>query len=303
MFAQFPHAADKTDIMSAIEAMRFQEDAAYHCTDYLSNNDNDNNDKTRVNQDCRRKMIEWCYQVVDYCKFNRETVSIAISLLDRYLDSPAGQEVLGNRKVFQLVSMTCLYTAVKVHEPEAMEPKTIAGLSRGAYTEEQVTKAELQILMGVKWRVNPPTAMAFVQHYLSLLFSTLTTLSAKDKVALLNVARFQTELAVYDYTLSSVQASRVALAAVANAMHSVGLSVETQEAFLCGLARLLRIREDAHDVQMKLYEAVQSASVTLLPRNSIAESLVEEETVEYPSQKSARTAANVSPRCVASTER
>ena len=292
MIAQIPHAADLNDVMSAVEAMRVQEEAGYQCVDYLSQVPAETS-TLPVNEECRRKMTEWCYQVVDYCKFSRETVAIAMSLIDRYLCSKNGQEALVNRKLFQLASMTSLYTAVKVHEPEAMEPKTIAGLSRGAYTEEQVTKMELDLLAAVGWKLNPP--LAFVQHCLALLPDGCMSMS--DKEAILEVAKFQTELALDDYSLVKVNASTIALAAVGNALSSLNVDMAVQQEFLGALTNLLRIKpqsDELRETQMKLLKAMHSS--TFAPRTQLRKVASTMKMVQAN-----QGAVQSSPRCVTSS--
>merc|ERR1712226_396506 len=88
--------------------------------------------------DSRKKMVAWCFQVVDFCKFQRETVSIAMNLLDRFMMTSQSQVAKTDVKVYQLAAMTALYTAVKIHEPEVMDPKLISNLSRGVYQPEEV---------------------------------------------------------------------------------------------------------------------------------------------------------------------
>mmetsp|Transcript_49328 Transcript_49328/g.148536 ORF Transcript_49328/g.148536 Transcript_49328/m.148536 type:complete len:434 (-) Transcript_49328:5-1306(-) len=121
-----------------------------------------------VDVECRTKMISWCYQVVDHCHMSRETVSIAASYLDRYLLAPSGLEALLDRRTFQLSAMTSLYVALKLFEDVNVEPGVMVGLSRGAYVEEEFVEMELDILMALRWKVHPPTAVGFMGHFLNL---------------------------------------------------------------------------------------------------------------------------------------
>ena len=158
------------EIIDTIKVMRMQEVTVYAvASDYLHQHQPQvdamrgpiNSKGLSVDADCRFKMAEWKRQVVDFCKFQRETVAISMSYLDRFLASPGGVDARHNRKIYQLASMAALYTAIKVNEPEAVDPKTVAGLSRGAHTEEQVEDMERQILFSIDWRLHPPTALAF----------------------------------------------------------------------------------------------------------------------------------------------
>jgi len=172
--------------------------------------------KKCVDVTCRTKMIDWCYTIVDYCKFDRGVVSAAFSLLDRYIATPAGSAVLFDRNRYQLASMTTLYTAVKMTEPEVMGPDIIAGLSRGSYSEEDVTKMEMDMLVALEWRTSSPTAVAFLRNFMVLLPDD--AVDSQTRARVFDLATYQTELAVRDYDLSAgVRPSLVAYAALLNA--------------------------------------------------------------------------------------
>ena len=172
-------------------------------------------------------MCEWCYQVVDFRKFRRETVGIGMSYLDRYLCSPKGKKALGDRKEYQLVAMTCLYIAIKLHEPLEMETSLLADLSRGCYTEMEFANMDQTILESLIWRVNGPTSLGFVQNYLMHLTSTLGHIvHPAVATAVFDYARYQTELAVADHAFVSIRPSvAVGLAAVRNAMEGMDTSL------------------------------------------------------------------------------
>jgi hypothetical protein len=258
------------DIVSTLEAMRLQE-ASYQCRGYLSSNSLMQRLK-RMNAgtgiappadaECRFKMAEWCCQVVDFCKFNRETVAIAMSYLDRYLSTQGVRSpALDDRKVFQLAAMTCLYTAIKIHEPEAMEPRIISQLSRGGYTEEQVTDMELEILNAIQWRMNPPTAFSFIHNLLALLPEG--SMSPSDRDTVYELAKCQTELAIHEYSLVTVDASIVATSSIMNALGTVKCANITEIKMI--LAKVLSIDVESKLVtatQDKLYQFVTNVSST-----------------------------------------
>jgi hypothetical protein len=266
MISSMPHIITAEDAVASIEAMRVQEESGYKTDDYMFQAQPEVHLlkgplQQLVDSECRSKMSEWCFQVIDFCKFSRETVAIAMSYLDRFLATPAGNDAMQDRKVFQLAAMTSLYSAIKIHEPEAMEPKVIASLSRGAYTEDEVTAMELRILSAIEWRMNPPTAMAFVHHFLGLLPQGAMTDSEKEGT--IEIAKFQTELAVNSYEFVGVNASTVAFASLSNALNCCNLDCEVECELLNNIAKVASI--DSHSdemlsVQDKLYNAVQGAS-------------------------------------------
>lgn len=194
--------------------MMHQERSAYETKNYFAPLHSEL--ETDVDSTCRSKMAEWCYRIVDFCKFERESVAIAMSLLDRYLSSGAGREALSDRTAFQLVAMTCLYTAVKVHEPEALTPNVMVRLSQSMYTSKDFEQCEAELLQALKWRVNPPTAMAFVRNFLALIPETM--LDEFDRSAVVESAKYQIEQSVNDSNFLGLTASTIALGALENAM-------------------------------------------------------------------------------------
>jgi len=162
-------------------------------------------------------MIEWCNQVVDHCDFDRESVAIAVSYLDRFLMTKSGVPALHDSNTFQLVAMTCLYTAIKLFESEVIDPKIVSQLSRGTYTEKDVTDMEMVILSALQWRVQPPTAVAFVRHFLAL-----ADLGERAKNLIIEVSGAQIENAITNYDFVGTKPSLVAAASILNTIRLMG---------------------------------------------------------------------------------
>ena len=229
---------DTQEACDRIAVMRRQEEEVYRCSDYLSvehvcmsieaettRQDPPHRFTSRaIDSDCRRKMADWCFQVVDFCKFSRETVDVAIGYLDRYLGTFSMRSSLAHnsRKEFQLVAMTALYLAVKINEPLEMDTELVSELSKGSYSAREVAETESDILNALNWRLSRPTALGFVRHFLSLLPNTIAEGPGVSKT-LLELSRFQTELAVSDYYFVTKNASDVAFAAILNSMEAVAL--------------------------------------------------------------------------------
>eukprot|EP00978_Attheya_sp_CCMP212_P028089 scaffold96005_cov59-Attheya_sp.AAC.1 len=312
---------DADRITSRIETMRIQEETKYRCRDYLElfqeviEHDplsflGPQCPEKPVDQECRVKMVDWCYQVVDFCKFERETVTFAMSFLDRFLLTPRGHAALLDRKEFQLAAMTCLYTAVKLHEPEVMEPRVISLLSRGSYSEESIIAMEASILGALDWRVNTPTSWSFVQHFMSFLPSNVTP---KVRRALLEQSQYQVELAVIEYKYINTNPSSIALAAIHNAMDAIGHEHVDNGMFLQTVAKISGI--DLFSGSMKsvqialLLSFARSAGCSLTVSTCIrmanatsksSWSINSEPDLEQGNSNKLITNSDRSPRCVAS---
>ena len=75
-------------VKERLNVMKSQEDSLYCCSDYFKEQQPRGTDGGgTIDYVCRLKMTQWCYTVIDYIKFRRETVSIAMSYLDRFLCS------------------------------------------------------------------------------------------------------------------------------------------------------------------------------------------------------------------------
>ena len=224
------------DVISCIEAMRSQEAKNYNFARYCflqgsTNTTEQNDDLTNEPTDalCRTKMIDWAYTVVDSCDFSRSNVFVATSNLDRFLSTPAGYKALRDRREFQLLCMTSVYSAIKINEVETLTPQGMAHNSRGDYTAEEIEAAELNMFTTLNWHVNPPSTSVFVEQYVDLLRLILqeqcSDVAFQDHQELtkriIDNASLQVDLACREIAFVGRFASKIALAAVLNAMTSV----------------------------------------------------------------------------------
>lgn len=210
-----------------------------------------------VDVDCRSQMIQWIVNIVDHCKFNRSTASIAINYLDRFL--MASEWALEDRSAFQLASITCLYTAIKVHEPTVLSVDTIVQLGGDAYRAEQIEAMERLIVDSTKWRMNPSTSFGF-GHFLCEIVALVD--SQHDLDTLKELTMWQLENIQTDYELGLLPASTVAFAAVMNAVESMGLaSPKDQQKIEAGLQEYLHMDSAVplQDVRVRLYEDILTA--------------------------------------------
>jgi Cyclin, N-terminal domain/Cyclin, C-terminal domain len=254
------------EVIATLEAMRRQEVKIYRCKKdiYLSNSQLSNFlplDNVPVDESCRSRMIEWCYQVVDFCKFSRETVAIAVNYLDRY--TQCSSETRNDRSLFQLASMTCLYTAIKVHEPQAMEPEALSKLSRGVFSKQEVIDMESKILTALQWQMNPPTAHSFVQLFLEVMPESIIAHAERD--AVVELSKFQTELAISDPLFLATNPSTIALAAFSNSLKFTSLSSTFIESLVNTVIQLAEINCDAVellDIEDRLFIGLESSAAT-----------------------------------------
>jgi|EP00979_Chaetoceros_neogracilis_P003060 hypothetical protein len=207
--------------MDQVQAMQQQEKLNYKRCDYFSEVSLVD-DPGAVDSWCRYKMVEWCYEVVDFIDFSRDTVHIAMSYLDRFLGTGSirSKEVVRNRKEYQLCAMTCLYIAVKMFEPKMIDTLLLAQLSRGSYLPQEFQRMELEILFELNWHLNDPTPNSFLELFVELLPLSQCKMQI-DETTLKEHARYQIELSVVEYDIMLHDPSNIAIAALSNTLNSI----------------------------------------------------------------------------------
>ena len=176
------------EAVERITVMQEQEADSYKHHDYIVPGE-----ETRIDSLCRVLMVEWCYQITDYCKFRRETVAICLSYLDRFLSSssPRAAEAIQSRKVYQLATMTTLYIAIKLFEPMTVDTNLLSTLSQGVYSESDITDMEEEILVALGWMMNGPTAHDFISHMIALIPKSAYYHDESTLITLLDFSRYQ----------------------------------------------------------------------------------------------------------------
>jgi len=262
--------------LETIEAMRRQEEYHSYCvTDYLSELPKiaTTSLDTPVDASCRSVMGKWCNEIADFCNYKRETVAIAMNCLDRFMSTPIGQqEILLDRNLYQLAAMCALYSSVKIHEMEAMDPNLVSRLSRGVHTTAAVEAMEFKMLNAIQWRVNPPTAMSFTRLIINDLVSD-HLLSLCEKETIIDITRIQIELTVNEYDFSTFNGSSIAFACMLNAFESCSDDGMFLANFETTMGKTLLVDEECiQNLRVAIYELMNgddnSIRQKLLNKNS-----------------------------------
>ena len=161
----------------------------------------------------REMMITWAYNVIDHFDSKREIVSIAFNYIDRYMATLQDPYSV-TASQYQLISMTCIYLAVKLYEfkhlavPNSTSTMdTIRMLSQGTYTLQQMEMMEIDILQRLSWYVHPPTPQDYIHLFLGTFYPDVGDLG-----------HFLVELSVMDFYFVCYKPSEVAAAAILNAV-------------------------------------------------------------------------------------
>lgn len=130
-----------------------------------------------------------------------------------------------NDTLVQLVAMTCLYLAIKVHCTEKISIGAMCSLSRGSFRHDQVVKMERLVLQGLNWYLSPATPHLFLEVFFTAAASSSLHVMNDDTTILNEVketAQYLLELSVCDKFFTDKRPSSIARAAITAAMDIVG---------------------------------------------------------------------------------
>jgi hypothetical protein len=233
------------DAADSLSLMMEQERTTYSCLDYLNANSanagevghaQDTPDchgrlpcrsrADRITPDDRTKIVDWCYEIVDQCRFDRETVAAAMNIVDRFMSrgrtsSSQGPELLYDRHQYQLLAMTSLYISIKLHERTVFSSDDFSAASRGVYSTRDIEAMELRILHGLEWRICVPTPLRVGCQIVEILESICQDVSRGTWEFLHDELAYQTENAVREYYFSKQCSSTVAIVAIMNGIEQV----------------------------------------------------------------------------------
>lgn len=175
----------------------------------------------------REKICEWCYQVVDHCNIDRDVVSIALSYFDRYLSCHTS--IADTDTVFQLVAMTSIYLAVKLHSTRKISISSISSLSKGCFRVDQILKMEICIIKSLRWHLNPPTPSIYLNVVNPLIDASVIDPQASFEIA--ELSRYLLELSVCDGYFIDMKPSSIAYAAILVAMENLSTPAKMKRCF------------------------------------------------------------------------
>lgn len=205
------------DAESTFEAMSMQEQNGYLVDDYFLDLPNHSSNKLpTVDADAREQIVVWFLRIVQALGCSINIAEISLSCLDRFVSTDNGRTILLDRSQYQLAALTALYSSVKIHNESALTLAIVVKLSRNEFSTSDIEAMERRMLDAIRWRVNPPTSMDFVQVYLhmSQVWSWLD-MQVQDMVS--ELVDYQINLSMTKYEISIAKASHIAIASLLNA--------------------------------------------------------------------------------------
>ncbi|KAL9185926.1 hypothetical protein ACHAXT_003703 [Thalassiosira profunda] len=204
----------------------------------------------------RAQVVRWTVLAAARLGFRRETALSAVGYLDRFAgsDAPLAKTARGDdmkaSRAYQRAALSCLYLAVKLHEPATLDANSVSLLARGAHSPQEIAAGELEVLKALRWRVHGPTAGQFSDCIGELLPSSAR---AVVHTKLGELSRWQVERAAEDYACIILRPSTVAVAAALNALDRLSprdLPEEEREGFVKGISEAFDLDVNAPLIQL-----------------------------------------------------
>jgi len=154
-----------------------------------------------INGKMRAILIDWLVEVHMKYKLRRETLFLAVNLIDRYL---AVQPI--PRKNLQLVGVVCMFVAAKVEQINPPRVADFVYITDNTYTKEEVLSMECTMLSCLGFSIAVPTQA----HFLDYLLKANQCVVEEDRA----LVDYLLELALVDVRMIKHEPSKVVSAAL-----------------------------------------------------------------------------------------
>jgi hypothetical protein len=166
-FPQFIYDRD-VDTTAEILQVMLRKQEVYFLPRHQENNKDDRSKKWRA------QIIQWFFDVVDHTEHDRSVVSLAVNILDRYVDNKTPSPIL-NRRDYSLAAITCLMLGSKLYISRYTRgchisiPYILHLATPATYSKDEIEALERDILDSIRWLVHPPIVPEFIEHIFHLL--------------------------------------------------------------------------------------------------------------------------------------
>lgn len=161
----------------------------------------------------RSVLVDWMVEVQENFELNHETLYLAVKSVDRYLSlQPCSKAKL------QLLGATALFVAAKFDERCPPSVRDFLYICDDAYSHEELIAMEGLLLRVLDFQLGMPLSYRFLRRYARC---------AKLPLETLTLARYILETSLLDYTLVDQRESKMAAAALLQALLMKGLSWNT----------------------------------------------------------------------------
>ena len=158
----------------------------------------------------RERVTQWLYDVIDHLELPRETVYLAMNILDRYLASGLDSRT-NNKADYEAAAITSLFLAVRATGVMDLKIPDLLKLSCSSLNVRDILSTGTRIMQGLTWNHRVPTPTQFVKALVALLDSSI---DCETKLSIFDMSSYLVEISVYDQHLSGIAASKIAFAAM-----------------------------------------------------------------------------------------
>ncbi|KAK9501562.1 hypothetical protein O3M35_012265 [Rhynocoris fuscipes] len=155
---------------------------------------------SNVNEQMRATLIDWLVEIHLEYDLLQETLHLAVSLVDRYLQIANDVTV----KNLQLVGVCCMAIATKYEEVQPLAVSDFLYLCNNTYKKYEFLKMERTILNNIDFQIARPLTIYFLRRY-----SLASRADRKQHVC----AKYLLDLALLDASLCHVRPSLLAACA------------------------------------------------------------------------------------------
>ncbi|CAN6486938.1 unnamed protein product [Victoria cruziana] len=154
----------------------------------------------------RAILIDWLVEVCEEYRLVPDTLYLAVYYIDRFLSSNPVE-----RKMLQLVGITCMFIASKYEEICAPRVDDFCLITDNTYNRQQVLKMEIAVLNHLRFELTAPTTKTFLRRFLRA--AQASNEMVRD-FSLEFLANYLAELTLLDYRFLKFVPSRIAASAV-----------------------------------------------------------------------------------------
>uniref|UniRef100_A0A023FJH7 Putative cyclin b n=1 Tax=Amblyomma cajennense TaxID=34607 RepID=A0A023FJH7_AMBCJ len=158
----------------------------------------------------RSVLVDWMVEVQENFELNHETLYLAVKSVDRYLSLQSC-----SKAKLQLLGATALFVAAKFDERCPPSVRDFLYICDDAYSHEELIAMEGHLLRVLDFQLGMPLSYRFLRRYARC---------AKLALETLTLARYVLETSLLDYTLVDQRESKMAAAALLQALLMKGLS-------------------------------------------------------------------------------
>ncbi len=162
--------------------------------------------RSGVQNHTRGTLFDWMLKVTTYLHMRTETLHMATTFVDQFMSR---RKIDSNQ--YQLVGVTALFLAGKVHERVAVSLNKLSYLTEYSFTPKQIIEMELKMLRAFDYDVNPVLPHTFMETALVACEEELT----EDQCSMINlICLYLFDLSLTEIDLAPFSASLRAAGAV-----------------------------------------------------------------------------------------